>query len=126
MLRRPAESAQYNSLAFGNNCEDASVRPSTGSVGDAYDNAMCESFSETPECKRIIRNHFRSHSEARMAVFSFNEGSTTRHAATRRWATAARLRALERKNRELRQANEILRKALAYFAQAELGRRYRS
>ncbi len=33
-----------------------------------------------------------------------------------------RLKALERENRELRQANEILRKASAYFAQAELGR----
>ena len=38
---------------------------------------------------------------------------------------AARLKALERENRELRQANEILRKASAYFAQAELDRRYK-
>jgi transposase len=36
---------------------------------------------------------------------------------------AARLKALERENRELRQANEIPRKASAYFAQAELDRR---
>lgn len=36
---------------------------------------------------------------------------------------ADRLKALERDNRELRQANEILRKASAYFAQAELDRR---
>ena len=36
-----------------------------------------------------------------------------------------RIRALERENRELRQANEILRKASAYFAQAELDRRFR-
>jgi transposase len=34
-----------------------------------------------------------------------------------------RIKALERENRELRQANEILRKASAYFAQAELDRR---
>lgn len=38
---------------------------------------------------------------------------------------AEKLKALERENRELRQANEILRKASAYFAQAELDRRYR-
>ena len=38
---------------------------------------------------------------------------------------ADRLKALERENRELRQANEILRKASAYFAQAELDRRYK-
>ncbi len=36
-----------------------------------------------------------------------------------------RLKALERENRELRQANEILRKASAYFAQAELDRPFR-
>jgi transposase len=36
---------------------------------------------------------------------------------------AAKLKALERENRELRQANEILRKASAYFAMAELDRR---
>jgi transposase-like protein len=40
--------------------------------------------------------------------------------------TAARLKALERENRELRQANENLRKASAYFAQAELDRRSKS
>ena len=38
---------------------------------------------------------------------------------------AARLKSLERENRELRQANEILRKASAYFAQAELDRRFK-
>ena len=37
--------------------------------------------------------------------------------------TAEKLKALERENRELRQANEILRKASAYFAMAELDRR---
>jgi transposase len=37
----------------------------------------------------------------------------------------ARIRELERENRELRQANEILRKASAYFAQAELDRRFK-
>jgi transposase len=38
---------------------------------------------------------------------------------------AERLKVLERENRELRQANEILRKASAYFAQAELDRRFK-
>jgi transposase len=38
---------------------------------------------------------------------------------------AVKLKALERENRELRQANEILRKASAYFAQAELDRRFK-
>ena len=38
---------------------------------------------------------------------------------------AERLKALERENRDLRQVNEILRKASAYFAQAELDRRFK-
>lgn len=38
---------------------------------------------------------------------------------------AERLKAVERQNRELRQANEILRKASAYFARAELDRRFK-
>ena len=38
---------------------------------------------------------------------------------------AEKLKALERENRELRQANEILRKASAYFAQAELDRPFK-
>ena len=63
------------------------------------------------------------------------------HEALRRWVRQAerdsgdkpgvtsdereRIRALERENRELRQANEILRKASAYFAQAELDRPFK-
>jgi transposase InsO family protein len=49
LLRRPFESAQYTSVAFGARRKEASVRPSTGSVGDAYDHAMCESFFATLE-----------------------------------------------------------------------------
>ncbi len=41
-------------------------------------------------------------------------------------ADRERIKALERENRELRQANEILRKASAYFAMAELDRRSRT
>jgi putative transposase len=53
--------SQYTSVAFGNRCKEAGVRPSTGSVGDAYDNAMCESFFATLECELIDRRRFRSH-----------------------------------------------------------------
>jgi putative transposase len=35
---------QYTSVAFGQRCKQAGVQPSIGSVGDAYDNALCESF----------------------------------------------------------------------------------
>jgi putative transposase len=45
-----------------------------GSVGDAYDNALCESFFATLECELLARRRFASLAEARMAVFSYVEG----------------------------------------------------
>ncbi len=45
-----------------------------GSVGDAYDNAMCESFFATLECELLDRTRFTAQAEARMAVFDFIEG----------------------------------------------------
>jgi hypothetical protein len=50
------------------------VRPSMGSVGDAYDNAMCESFFATLECELLERHRFKTQAEARSAVFEFVEG----------------------------------------------------
>lgn len=79
--RRPAnvihhsdQGSQYTSIAFGLRCKEAGVRPSMGSVGDAYDNAMCESFFATLECELLERRKFRTKAEARMAVFQFIEG----------------------------------------------------
>ena len=48
--------------------------PSMGSVGDAYDNAMAESFFATLEREVLNRRRFRSQAEARMAVFEWIEG----------------------------------------------------
>jgi transposase InsO family protein len=50
------------------------VRPSMGSVGDAYDNALCESFFATLECELLDRHRFRTQLEARQDVFDFIEG----------------------------------------------------
>ncbi len=65
--RRPADvvhhsdqGSQYTSLAFGMRCREAGVRPSTGSVGDAYDNALAEAFFATLECELLDRRRFRS------------------------------------------------------------------
>jgi putative transposase len=66
--------SQYTSLTFGARCREAGVRPSLGSVGDCYDNAMCESFFATLECELLERRRFASKAEARMAVFHFIEG----------------------------------------------------
>ena len=74
VIHHSDQGSQYTSLAFGRRCKEARVRPSMGSVGDAYDNAMAESFFATLECELVDRRRFRTPTEARMAVFRFIEG----------------------------------------------------
>ena len=78
--RRPAgvihhsdRGCQYTSYAFGKRCTQAGIRPSMGRVGDAYDNAMAESFFASLEREVIDRQRFRNQIEARRAVFSWLE-----------------------------------------------------
>ena len=74
VIHHSDQGSQYTSIEFGNRCREAGVRPSMGSVGDAYDNAMCESFFATLECELIDRRRFKTQAEARIAVFEFIEG----------------------------------------------------
>ena len=74
VIHHSDQGAQYTSYAFGKRCREAGVRPSMGSVGDAYDNAMCESFFATLECELLERHRFRNPNQARRAVFDFIEG----------------------------------------------------
>ena len=68
------QGSQYTSTVFGNRCKLMGVRPSMGSVGDAYDNAMAESFFASLECELLDRRSFKTKTEARMAVFTWLEG----------------------------------------------------
>ena len=79
--RRPAgvihhsdQGTQYTSFAFGQRCRQTGIRPSMGSVGDCFDNALCESFFATLECELLERERFKNPAEARLAVFEFLEG----------------------------------------------------
>ena len=74
VIHHSDQGSQYTSLEFGRRCREAGVRPSMGSVGDAYDNALCESFFATLECELIDRHHFQTQREARVAAFEFIEG----------------------------------------------------
>ena len=74
VIHHSDQGCQYTSLAFGARCLEQNVRPSMGSVGDCYDNALCESFFATLECELIDRRAFRTRREASLAVFNFIEG----------------------------------------------------
>jgi transposase InsO family protein len=50
--------SHHTSLAFGRRCREAGVRPSTGSIGDAWDNAMCKDFFALFEFELLARRRF--------------------------------------------------------------------
>jgi len=74
VIHHSDQGTQYTSIAFGLRCREAGVRPSMGSVGDCFDNAMCESFFATLECELLDRRRFKTQVEGRMAIFDFIEG----------------------------------------------------
>jgi putative transposase len=102
VIHHSDQGCQYTSVAFGKRCAEAGVRPSMGSVGDAYDNALCESFFATLECECLDRHRFRTQVEARLAVFDFIEGwynPRRRHSALHYRSPMIFERSLERDDR---------------------------
>ena len=91
VIHHSDQGTQYTSIAFGVRCKRAKVvRPSTGSTGDCYDNAMCESFFASLECELLDRNVLsQSHAEARLARLRLHRellqpaNADTLHSATR-------------------------------------------
>jgi putative transposase len=74
VIHHSDQGSQYTSIAFSKRCENAGVRPSMGSVGDCYDNAMCESFNAILQCELLVKHRFKTQREAALAVFTFIEG----------------------------------------------------
>ena len=80
--RRPApglvhhsdHGSQYTSLVFGRRCREAGIVPSMGSVGDAYDNAVAESFFETLQRELLDRRSWPTRRMLQTAVFDYIEG----------------------------------------------------
>ena len=89
VIHHSDKGCQYTSYAFGKRYREAGVVPPVGSTGDAYDNAMAESFFATLECEVLNRRSFRSQAEARMAIFKWLEGwynPHRRHSALGYWS----------------------------------------
>jgi putative transposase len=68
------QGSQYTSVAFGGRCSVYGIRPSRGSVGDCYDNAMAESLFATLECELLDRVKLPDPATAKREVFSYIEG----------------------------------------------------
>jgi putative transposase len=73
VIHHSDQGSQYTSVAFGKRCQEMGVKPSMGTVGDAYDNAMAESFFATLECELINRRSWKTKAEARLAIFTWIE-----------------------------------------------------
>ena len=74
--------------------------PSMGSVGDAYDNAMSESFFATLDKELLDRRRFKSQAEARIAIFEWIEGWYNPH---RRHSSLGRISPITFERRQLTQ-----------------------
>jgi putative transposase len=79
VIHHSDQGCQYTSIAFGQRCREMGVRPSMGTVGDCFDNAMCESFFATLECELFARMRFETHKQAQCEIFSFIEGWYNSH-----------------------------------------------
>jgi len=73
LIHHSDHGSQYTAAAFASRCRAAQIRPSMGSVGDCYDNALAESFFATLEGDLWSNQPFRSRVEARTALFTYLE-----------------------------------------------------
>ena len=71
MLRRPLESAQHTSYAFTQLLDDHDVLASIGSVGDAYDNALAESFVDSFKTELVADRVWRSKAQLELAIVEY-------------------------------------------------------
>lgn len=74
LVHHSDKGSQYTSLSFTQRLIDAGVSPSTGSVGDSYDNAMAEALFSTIKRELIYRQRWASRHDAELAIFSYIEG----------------------------------------------------
>jgi transposase InsO family protein len=70
-LRRPVESGQYTSIDHTQTLTDHGVLASVGSVGDAYDNALAESFVDSFKTELIADRVWRTRAQLELAVVEY-------------------------------------------------------
>ena len=79
LIHHSDRGSQYTSTAFGNRCRQAGIAMSMGRRGDAYDNAVAESFFATLETELLHRVPFTNRTQARLKIFDYIEGFYNPH-----------------------------------------------
>jgi putative transposase len=74
LIHHSDQGCQYTAVLFGKRCAKAGVEVSMGSVGDCYDNAVCETFHASLKKERIYRQSWPTRAAARTAIFEYIEG----------------------------------------------------
>ncbi len=72
-MQRLLESGQFTSWAFTQRAKDSGLLPSMGSVGDAYDNAVIESFWGRMQTELLNRQRWNTRIELANAIFEYLE-----------------------------------------------------
>ncbi len=84
LIHHSDHGGQYTAVLFGERCVEVGIEVSMGSIGDCYDNAVCESFHSTLKRELVHRYSWPTRAELRTAVFEYIEGfyNTTRRHST--------------------------------------------
>jgi putative transposase len=88
LIHHSDDGCQYTAVLFTKRCTKTGIEISTGSVGDCYDNAVCETFHATPKTEKVHRQSWPTRAAARTASSPTSRAGTTRGADTPRSATA--------------------------------------
>ena len=88
LIHHSDHGSQYTAVIFGQRCEQLGLEVSRGSIGDCYDNAVCEAFHATLKRELVHRRPWPTRAELQTAVFEYIEGF---YNTTRRHSTIAHL-----------------------------------
>ena len=74
LIHHSDRGAQLTAIRFTQHLEDAGIRPSMGSVGDSFDNALAENFFSILKVERVYRTSYRTREEAELDLVRYIDG----------------------------------------------------